>query len=193
MLAGHGPVTYSFRRRARLREYIKESRTIPVYFDALLEIIAEWEKMGRSHPPRSGQVAARGGRRSPSASRPTVHPAPTPRQPDPGWPIRCTCSSPSRSWIDLACRPKGLRSRAAESSQRRWRWTSPEATVVSHLEEMPLEEILPAGDAEVLQGRSPYATGSFTPTEVCSSSRLRDSSSLLHGWADSRRSHPCCA
>ena len=34
VLAGHGLVTFSIRSRARLREYIRESRTIPVYFDA---------------------------------------------------------------------------------------------------------------------------------------------------------------
>ncbi len=50
MLAGHGLFTYSFRRRARRREYIKKSRTIPVYFDALLEIIAAWEQWGEAIP-----------------------------------------------------------------------------------------------------------------------------------------------
>ena len=50
ILAGHGPVTYSFRRRARLREFIKESRTSRVHFDALNEIIVEWERLGEPIP-----------------------------------------------------------------------------------------------------------------------------------------------
>ena len=50
VLAGHGPVTFSIRSRARLREYIRESRTIPVYFDALNEIIVEWGRLGEPIP-----------------------------------------------------------------------------------------------------------------------------------------------
>ena len=50
VLAGHGLVTFSIRSRARLREYIRESRTIPVYFDALNEIIAEWGRLGEPIP-----------------------------------------------------------------------------------------------------------------------------------------------
>ena len=68
MLAGHGLVTYSFRRRARRREYIKKSRTIPVYFDALLAILAEWERWGVAIPrdlARWRQEVADGRRRRP--------------------------------------------------------------------------------------------------------------------------------
>ena len=54
MLAGHGPVTFSIRRRARLREYIKESRTSRVHFDALNEIIVEWGRLGEPIPPPAG-------------------------------------------------------------------------------------------------------------------------------------------
>ena len=50
VLAGHGPVTYSLRRRARLREYIRESQTSRVHFDALCDIIREWKKQGEAIP-----------------------------------------------------------------------------------------------------------------------------------------------
>ena len=50
ILAGHGPVTYSFRSRARLREFIKKSRTSSVHFDALCDIIREWERQGEAIP-----------------------------------------------------------------------------------------------------------------------------------------------
>ena len=50
MLAGHGLVTFSIRRRARLREYIKESRKSRVHFDALNEIIVEWGRLGEPIP-----------------------------------------------------------------------------------------------------------------------------------------------
>ena len=52
VLAGHGLVTYGFPSRARMREYIRESRKSRVHFDALCEIIAEWERRGEAIPRR---------------------------------------------------------------------------------------------------------------------------------------------
>ncbi len=50
VLAGHGLVTYGFLTRAWLRKYIKESRTSRVHFDALCDIMAEWERQGKAIP-----------------------------------------------------------------------------------------------------------------------------------------------
>ena len=50
MLAGHGLVTFSIRRRARVREYIRESRKSRVHFDALCDIIVEWGRLGEPIP-----------------------------------------------------------------------------------------------------------------------------------------------
>ena len=50
VLAGHGPVTYGFLTRARVHEYIRESRTSRVHFDALCDVIEEWERLGEPIP-----------------------------------------------------------------------------------------------------------------------------------------------
>ena len=52
VLAGHGLVTYSFPSRARIRECIKESRKSRVHFDALCDIVVEWERRGEAIPRR---------------------------------------------------------------------------------------------------------------------------------------------
>ncbi len=52
VLAGHGPLTIYIRSRARVREIIKESRKNRVHFDALNEIILEWERLGEPIPRR---------------------------------------------------------------------------------------------------------------------------------------------
>ena len=76
ILAGHGPVTYSFRYRARLREYIRESMKSRVHFDALCDIIVEWGRLGEPIPrqlARWRQKVADGRLRRPDAQ-------PIPRQ-----------------------------------------------------------------------------------------------------------------
>ncbi len=50
ILAGHGLFTYQIRRRARWREYIRKSRKIRVYFDALRDMVVEWTKLGLAIP-----------------------------------------------------------------------------------------------------------------------------------------------
>ena len=70
VLAGHGLVTFSIRRRARLREYIRESRKSRVHFDALNEIIVEWGRLGEPIPrqlARWRQKVADGSLRRPDA------------------------------------------------------------------------------------------------------------------------------
>ena len=52
VLAGHGLVTYGFLTRARVREYIRESPKSRVHFDALSDVISEWEKRGVAIPGR---------------------------------------------------------------------------------------------------------------------------------------------
>ena len=50
VLAGHGLVTFGFLTRARVHEYIRESRRSRVHFDALRDVIEEWERRGEAIP-----------------------------------------------------------------------------------------------------------------------------------------------
>ncbi len=68
MLAGYEGFTYAFPPRARWREYVRLSRTSRVHFDALGDLIAEWERQGRPIPrqlARWRQKVAEGRRRRP--------------------------------------------------------------------------------------------------------------------------------
>ena len=70
VLAGHGLVSFSIRSRARVREYVKESRKSRVHFDAIRDLVAEWERQGEAIPrwlARWRQEVADGRLRRPDA------------------------------------------------------------------------------------------------------------------------------
>ncbi len=70
MLAGYEGLTYAFPPRARWREYVRLSRRSRVHFDALGDLIAEWERQGRPIPrglARWRQKVAEGRRRRPDS------------------------------------------------------------------------------------------------------------------------------
>ena len=80
VLAGEGLVTYGILTRAKLREYIKESRTNTAHFDALGHLCAKWDDWGLDLPPqlaRWRQEVADGGH-----PRPAMKPIPAHRPPN---------------------------------------------------------------------------------------------------------------
>ena len=81
VLAGHGPLTLYIRSRARVREFIKESAKSRVHFDALCDILPEWERLGEPIPrplARWRQQVADG-----SLRRPEPRPIPPQRPANP--------------------------------------------------------------------------------------------------------------
>ena len=188
VLAGHGLVTYSFRRRARVRRFIRECRKSCVLFDALCDMVVEWQRWGEPIPrqlARWRQKVADGRLR-----RPDAQPIPPQRPANPAqlayeMQIQFTIEILRRLGVPPRGTPVSGCGIVAEAMG------ISEATVVRIWKQCTWRtSFLPA--MRKYSKAIAIRTGLFHPNRGPLLVQAV-AHPLLHAWADARRSHPRCA